>query len=136
MAKNERNFIPKDGGPFAIQYNGTNTTAAAPAAFAAGGAEGSKIYGSKLYLDNPTGFNRFFDIYFSSDGITFKKLVRFTIAGGANATKKLFIDFWDWSYLTDAEGNKYINAKKDVGFYIDIEDNACTADIETYSEVY
>lgn len=137
--KNERNYRPKTGVPIAEQMNGTQSSAAAPyRLWKSSGGAGGRIYGLKCTLTDVVGGGgtRNFDIYFSADGATFKKILRVGLTGGAVADKKLFTDFWDTAFKLDADGNKYINVEDGGGFFADVIDNTNTIDFEAYGEDY
>lgn len=138
MAKNERNYIPKSGNMSAGQYNGTQTTAAAPMPIWQAGAEGGKCYAVRALLTDVVGGGgaRNFDIYYSPDGVAFTRILRTQLTGGATATELLFTDFFITNFALDEAGNKYINFEADGGFFVDIADNTNTIDFESYGEDY
>lgn len=138
MAKNQKNFIPQKGKPFAVEYNGTQTSAAAPLKIWQAGSEGGKFYGAKLFLTDVVGGGgtRSINVYWSADGVTFVLVTTFSVTGGGTYTKVAFTDFWATAFVNDADGNKYINFEAGGGFFIDIVDNTNTAAIESYGEDY
>lgn len=134
MAKNERNYKPKTGKPFAVQYNGTQTSPAAPMPIWQAGAEGGKFYSGKFTTGGVT--NSVQTVYWSPDGVSFVSIFSEASATGVPETKTAFTDFWALAFRTDENGDKFVNFEAGGGFFIDVNANTETVDIEAYGEDY
>lgn len=136
MAKNQKNFIPQTGSSFSVQYNGTQTSLAAPLKIWQAGSEGGKFYGAKIKSNGTSGAPSTQTIFWSPDGVSFVSIGTFASVPSSTTIKKIFNDFWDTAYVNDADGNKYINLESGAGFFIDVSDNTETVNIESYGENY
>lgn len=129
MAKNERNYIPKTGKPFASSFNGTASTPAAPLPLWQAGADGGKLYAGRFVQSvnaSPA------DVYWSPDGVTFVGIFSTPSSG----TYDLFTDFWLTGFCLDEAGNKFINFEAGGGFFIDATNGATVIDTQAYGEDY
>lgn len=124
--KNERNYRIKE-----VNINITRVTEAASSPAAPGilwkaGANGGILNKLKMNLHN-AGFGAAatFNLYWSPDGIAFQLIKTVNIvAGGADVPWELFTDFFDYEYLEDALGFKYMAVPPNGGFFLDVTSNA------------
>lgn len=137
MAKNQKNFIPQAANSKAIQYNGTQTSIAAPMPLWQAGSEGGKLYGIRCNFINNSGFVSDNKVFWSVNGAApFVEIFTFGQPNGNTAAKLLFTDFWTNSLVNDGDGNKYLNFEAGGGFFVDLAQNGATVDVEAYGENY